>query len=460
MSANWLAPSAHLALQTLARRWRRYALTTFTMALSLAVYFLGSAYTGAGREWMVPSWELDLPAPFVARTGSSWLPDPVFSPWSVDNGPVDRVEAALSLDALTPLGRTGILFLAPGGETAVSLEIIAGRPPDGPAEMALPEELALAAGLEVGDRLTTVVFYSWNVPARRDFLVVGLFCPQSFVTARPVAAYVGGETTLGPFTGRGLLTGELGDPRFFGTIEEQSRPGARPAVTNLLFVYPSPGASPDQVEEWLVARAAPTALWSTRTPAIRLERMASEITLPAAGVMFFVFWVAGIGVFATTLLGFLERKREFAVYKAVGMDGRALAATLWFEVAGMWLVSLTGGLLTAGLVVRAAGTGAFAATLARVASAAFGLDPGFLAGRTLTLSGRHIVNGGLISGVVFVLAAAFPLALALRASVNDLIRGGRLFLVRHRLTGSPRREIPGLRPGHHETLAARRREGD
>ncbi|RJQ09127.1 MAG: ABC transporter permease [Bacillota bacterium] len=466
---RYLGGAAFLALRTIGRQWRRYLLMALTVAAGLAVYFVGASLTAMGRDELVSRKPLDLPAPVVARVSHLFRPTigwrqtperripifgeaiPVTDPGVVsrlrpdDGTPVRHAEPGLALDALTATGAVKILFLVPGGEAMASLEFMAGRPPSEPLEVALPEELAAHAGLEVGDTFHATVNYPWSAKASRSFRISGLFRPRSFLTDGPVAAYVGGETTYGPLEGVALLTGRR-DPTKLAVAEDQGGPDADPYYANLLFLYPSQGATVAAVESWLNRVVPPLGFWSTATPRLLSGRMARDVVAPVTGVMLLVFMFTGAGVFATALLSFLERRRELAVYKAIGLDARALASVLWLEMVVVWLLALVAGVLLAELMSGLTATTRAGEVLVRLAATVLGLDVDLWSGRPVALDPAAVLAGAAASAAVLVLAASVPLALASRANVSQLLQGGRTFLFHRRVVATGRAKLGGTLP--------------
>lgn len=169
---SWQMGATYLALKAVARFRRRYSLMVLILAAGLAVYLLAASLAAAGTEQLAARSPLALPAPVVARlphaiepaigfvqtelgeapiygepvsvlsptaTGSLWHPGP--------GDAVRRAEPALGLDSFSPLGRTTVLFLVPGGEAVTFLTVTAGRLPRTASEVVLPEEKARLAGI-------------------------------------------------------------------------------------------------------------------------------------------------------------------------------------------------------------------------------------------------------------------------------------------------------------------------
>lgn len=464
---SWQMGATYLALKAVARFRRRYSLMVLILAAGLAVYLLAASLAAAGTEQLAARSPLALPAPVVARlphaiepvigfvqtelgeaplygepvsvlsptaTGSLWHPGP--------GDAVRRAEPALGLDSFSPLGRTTVLFLVPGGEAVTFLTVTAGRLPRTASEVVLPEEKARLAGIGVGDSFPVVLRYPWNVNTRHELQVVGLLRSSSLLTDVPVSAFTGGEITFGPLKGASLLTGTPAGPEWNKLAATQSQPNAAPVYANLVFAFPAPGRSVPEVERWLEDQIPVLGYWSAETPAFASARIAGEILAPVTGVMFLVFGLTGLGLFAVLLLGFLERRREIAVYKALGVDGKALGLMLWLEMGVVWLSGLLGGFGLAEVLSRITRESAVGASLVRAAGAALGLHLDLWTGGPVDFKPATLAAGALASAAVVCLATVFPLTLALVANVSELARGGRLFLFRHRVTS--RRTFGGV----------------
>jgi ABC-type antimicrobial peptide transport system permease subunit len=103
------------------------------------------------------------------------------------------------------------------------------------------------------------------------------------------------------------------------------------------------------------------------------------------------------------LLGFLDRRREIAVLKAVGFGGTDIAAVFGLEVVYTGLAGLAVGCLMS-----------------------YGLLSGWL-GRALP--GAMVVRAAVVTLVVLGLAALLPIAMAGAATVTELLVGRKVIAV-------------------------------
>ncbi|MDP2871163.1 MAG: ABC transporter permease [Bacillota bacterium] len=126
------------------------------------------------------------------------------------------------------------------------------------------------------------------------------------------------------------------------------------------------------------------------------------IYFPAGEAMFLLYIFFAVGLFALMLLSFLDRRRELAVMKTLGLTSPQIALVLYLEVGVVGLIGL------------AAGTAASVGLLA-VARHASGQD--------LRLSWWVAASGAAFSALSLGLSVWFPIGLARLATVANLLGG-------------------------------------
>ncbi len=207
---------------------------------------------------------------------------------------------------------------------------------------------------------------------------------------------------------------DLGDP----LIAVEARD---PAGANVLFAFGPAGAGGEET-----ARAVGAALdaatdlpgyrlFTAATPDEMVERLGADIYRPGGQAVALLFVTIAIGFWTLLLSAFLERRREVAVLKTVGLSSGEITRVFLGE-----------------------------AILTGVAGAILGLAAGPLATRLLSRAlalPLAVRPGSLIAGVVYSLfvtlvSALYPLALAGRGTVTELLHGQPIRLFYQRVGGA------------------------
>ena len=254
------------------------------------------------------------------------------------------------------------------GDTTVN--VIKGRAPGGPGEIALESATLASAGLSVGDRTRVVLAGSVH-----DVQVVG-------------------EISMGtPMAGATIV---------FLDVATATTTYAPQGLVSTITVYATPGVS----EPDLVARLTPVlAHDGAATQALTGDAMRTEATADIEGmlgfVQMFMLIFAGISLFVgafiisnTFSMSVRQRMREFALLRAVGASPTQVFASILIQAAVVGLagsaLGIAGGL---GLV-----------SLLRVGFERMGMD---LSG-SIPLDGFTVLISLLLGTVVAVAAAAVP----------------------------------------------------
>ena len=131
-----------------------------------------------------------------------------------------------------------------------------------------------------------------------------------------------------------------------------------------------------------------------------------DVTFPAAVVTILVCLFVGAGAMGTMLLSFLDRRRELAILKTVGLGGGAISKLLAAEV----------------LIVGAAGA-VFGGLASPAMSSVFGY----------TVRPGDLIAAGLGGVAVLLASTALPILLARAATVTQLLTGQAVRLIYRRV---------------------------
>ena len=207
---------------------------------------------------------------------------------------------------------------------------------------------------------------------------------------------------------------------------------------NLVFLWARP-AFRHRVVDHLTAALTPTELtgpYLAQRPVMPLlltggtgqeaaVDLSRAIYLPGGEAMLLIYVFFGIGIFTLMLLAFLDRRRDLAVMKTLGLTSGQVALLMYLEVAVLGALGL--GL---GLLLLAGGIGPLRA----------------YSGGDYRLSAWIVASGAALSLLALVVSVWLPIAMARLATVANLL-GGEPF----RLAGYERRwsrdQDPGRRPG-------------
>ena len=264
--------------------------------------------------------------------------------------------------------------MAPGEAWFSALQ---GRYPESPAELAVPRSLAELTGLAPGDLLRLV---RHGTGETFSFTVSGVYEPR-------------------------------GSGPFYEMLLAAPVPG-EPVVVNLAVCYLPEGAlrTLERIQTGhraLAIRDEPVA--------VRLVHLAREAYSSESAAMSFGFGLTGAAVFAVLLVGFVERRREIAVYKLVGFSGLACTRVLVLELGVAVLAALA-----------AAGPAYYLIAQRLVAGAGSDLGPLVLV--------VPFLGSALRTVAVTLLGSLYPMTLALVAHPNQLLAGQRIYLVRRKST--------------------------
>jgi hypothetical protein len=368
---------------------RRDSLMAAVVALSLVFYclyavFLDLTYRESGRLMA----DMELPCDIVVHVPSGMSENQLETVRGLYFLTVS--EPALLAAAASSAGIVDVLLVGPDSRALSGLgTVLEGRLP-GAGECLLPASYRERGGFQLGDRLA---LRGVGLPGGRGAAdlpagssVAGFFQPADPWFDLPVAVVDG--PALAAAGRANLVFAWCAHPETF-TVR------AVRWLENYL--------APDEMPVPYLAQRPVMPLVMTAATARELGRQLQRaVYFPAGEAMFLLYIFFGVGLFTLMLLSFLDRRREYAVMKTLGLTSAQIGLVLYLEV------------LAVGLAGVAAGAGTTLAALGVVRHAA-GLD--------LRLSGWILVSAGVFGFLVLIVSVWFPIGLARLATVANLLGG-------------------------------------
>jgi predicted lysophospholipase L1 biosynthesis ABC-type transport system permease subunit len=236
----------------------------------------------------------------------------------------------------TSAGIVDLLVLQAGREDAAVRPLdfgplVAGMEP-GAGEVVVPRELAERAGIGPGDSLVLIPVRSGlgdggvrRLPPAAK--VVGVYEPASPWLSGPLLMLGEGDFAAAgrPIVAFGWLAsaGSLG--RFVAWAQQNLTPAAV--------------AAPYRADRPVVSLVAHAGL-----PQAMARQMQQAMYFPGGEAMFMLYAFFGAGAFTLMLLAFMDRRRELAVMKTLGLTSRQVALVLYLEALVVALAGLAFGL--------------------------------------------------------------------------------------------------------------------
>jgi len=289
----------------------------------------------------------------------------------------------------TNFGTVTAMFIAETSPAQLPGAITTGTAPSA-GQCLLPAELAAATGAAIGDSLRLTPLAGPGAPGPASpppaVMVAGVYQPCDPWFAMPYivldqAAY----DALGPPT-MALLT---------------VHPGGNYLARTLTWL--GQRLVPGELRTPYIAQRAELPLVLTSATAHEWARQLQRaIYFPGGEAMFLLYIFFGVGLFTLMLLAFLERRREMAVMKTLGLTSGQVAAMLYMEVLSVAAIGLVAGgvLLTASLPALRQ-----------------------LTGQDLRLSAWIWASGSLFTLVALLLSVWLPIGMARLATVANLLGG-------------------------------------
>ena len=251
---------------------------------------------------------------------------------------------------------------------------VTGKAVAEPGEVLLPKEMAEMVGLNIGDTITLSALQN----PKRSFLTVELvgIYNDDFDLA-PALCHVSDVVRL-----RGVEESNRYLINYNRNTEELNDPMALQYLVDWMQVA-YPGAT----------------ILSDVTPTGMATALLTRILSPGNGLLLLIFAFAGIGTLTVAFMTFLERRREIAALKSVGLSNNQMMALLSLEYLYAAAAGLACGLLIVGGM--------------------------FFRFPWLQAVGTHLsglaIQGALSACIIMVVALVFPVATACVATVNQLL---------------------------------------
>lgn len=418
-----------MARRNLRRAWARNLVLALVLTLGIGGdILLGMFFTGlenrAGQ--LAPAAAQSVPLQVLAPAGvhlESWLS---WAAYTGSFGASRTFEHAYRLhwqDCYSKLGR--------GRALAVDFESplfrafpLEGRWPFEEDEVALPERMAAGLGIRAGD---TVELALGETARTLSYRVTGVFRPEVPAQLSPGTRQVPASARLDSTADWPLLNlrtpgGAAAGSKSGGSGLPEYR--LTPNGAWVMVAEDRAGALEQRMLSHHVREhpSQPAAVrFGSVLPLFERPRTGPDLGL-LLGVRIFAtgrralaasFLFVGIGVFVILLIAFIERRRELAVLKTVGMNNNMVLTMVLMELGAV-----------AGLAL-AAGSGLALAVGTHVARAVEYVPPPTL-GAWLWAFGH--------TATVLALATVLPLSMMQLATVQQLLQNQRLYLVRKKVT--------------------------
>ncbi len=303
-------------------RWRwRSAAVAGLVALAFGVYILYGGLLLVNRQSGLASIApLRLPADMIIipdgdRLGRSpgSFPPPQYNRRILEYG-----EEAVAVTALSRLGEVEFLGIRINSRFFPLDQMrIEGDKLTQKNAILLPQTMADAKGVKIGDRLTLTAVDKTDGRRRQgEFIVAGTFMAD-YDLAQPLA-------------------------RIEDLLALKSS-----ANTNRYLIRKVPECEMVHLVQWM-GSIFPKATLLTSDSSLQLGRkIAKEIYQPGYLVLAMIYLFMGIGVLSVTLITLLERRRELAVLKTLGVSNGQVAAIMILEQGASGIVGLgAGGLIS------------------------------------------------------------------------------------------------------------------
>ncbi len=356
-------------------RWRYRALAVAGLvAVAFSLYVLyGALLVTNGQKGMAEIKALSLPADMVvvARGDALGKTAAQFEKPKYNRRIMEHGEEAVALTTYSRLGELEILGvqLSTPFFSAEKIGLI-GQPLTRPGDLLLPQALAESKQIKIGDKLTLAALErSSGAYQEAAFTVVGTINP-SYELVQPLAL----RDDLYVLRGR--------------------------ATPNRFLIQKYSDCDLSYLVEWMSTVFPQHTLLSAYTPRTLGQRIIADMYQPGKQVLAMVYLFMGIGVLSIALITFLERRRELAVLKTLGVSNRQTALVLGSEQALSGVLGLGVGYA----VIR---------VLGQRLSWMSQLDPATLRGLLL--------QGTVLTIAVLALSAWFPTLTAKVATVNQLL---------------------------------------
>jgi hypothetical protein len=447
-----VSEAARIAARNLVHRRLSNALLVLLIGFSVLSYLATSLFAADTRGGMVTSLDLGLDRALLVRLRgwsfleTRYLDHPLASErprtetdylcllTEEQGGPLDTIRRHASVDQVwiarlvtlqLPWGTGDLLSVEEKAPPLADVKFVSGRPPGTLREIAVPEDIAVLAGLKPGSQVSYLATDTEKESAafsEGTLVVSGVFRPGSLFFRGAVgwlpssypSSYV---TDLWAHYPRVL---ENFEPNCY-LVTLQERADVRMFAEWLVETWYQ-----DHRGHWHIQPRYPVlSLWSNDVANEFLGQGLSLGTTALSGIIGLSLVFVGIGTLTILLLAFMERRREVAILKAVGLSGGDIALIFALEVSYVAILGMAIGLGLAALVLKAwLGT---------------------------PIDWRLAVRSAAVTALVLYLSSMLPVAMARSATVAELLSGQRviaIFRSRVGAIGAPAaRRFRARRPG-------------
>ena len=374
MSLRQLSAVTRLALKNMVRwRWR-LATIFFLVAGSFSLFVLYSSMLSVSAQIGVAQTNaINLPYDLMVlvEDGAPILPEPDLPIPRFRREILEIGEEAVAISAFTPMGKQEILGIQPDSYFYnKNAEVIQGQWLKKSGDLVLPNELAQRYQIQVGDKIPVYTVFSEGLQLKAEFTLVGIFEPD-YQLAQPL-----------------ILK------------QDALQLMLRPQANRFMIEYDRSEAELIHLVEWMkTAYPKGTFLYSTVTYEMA-NNVLKQIFQPGQWLLVLIFMFMGIGVLTVSLITFLERRRELAVMKSIGVSNVQIVYALALEQGTAGVI----GVLTGVLIV-------------------FQLGQQISWFSQVTMSDLYLYmgQGALFTLIVLVAGISFPTILAKVATVNQLL---------------------------------------
>jgi hypothetical protein len=415
-----------MASRNLRRSWARNLALALVLTLGIGGdILLGMFFTGLENKaaQLVPAAFQSVPLQVLAPADvqmESWLSWATYSGSFAASRNFDQSYRLFWSDCYSEMGR-GII-LAVDFETPFFRTFpLEGRWPFEVDEVALPEPMAASLGVRTGGTVTLAVGDPAHV---ENYRVTGVFRPEvpfraAPGTRLPTSARVD-QTADWPLLSLRVPGGAVPLPGSSALPEYRFRPNGA-----WIQVAEDRAASLEQRMLGYHVREHPSqpaaVRFGTVLPSFDRARMGPELGRVLGARIFATgrkalgasFLFVGIGVFVILLIAFIERRRELAVLKTVGMNNNMVLTMVLMELGAV-------------------------AGFAMAAGSALALTVGTQISRVVDYVPPPTFTAWLWAfghtSAILVLATVLPLSMMQLATVQQLLQNQRLYLVKRKVT--------------------------
>ncbi len=356
-------------------RWRYRALAVAGLvAVAFGLYVLyGALLLTSGQKGMAEIQPLTLPADMIViPRGESLHKSPAqFEKPKYNRRIMEYGEEAVAVTTYSRLGEIEILGVQANSRFFTGEKTgLVGQPLTKSGQILLPQPLAESKQIKIGDQVTLATLdRSYGAYQEAPFTVVGTINP-SYELVQPLAL----RDDLYALRGK--------------------------AAPNRFLIQKYSDCELGYLVEWMETVFPQATLLSANTPRTLGQRIVADMYQPGRQVLAMVYLFMGIGVLSITLITFLERRRELAVLKTLGVSNGQTALVLGFEQALSGVLGLGVGYALIKVI------GQQLAWMGQIPST--------------TLRGL-LLQGVVLTVLVLALSAWFPTLTAKVATVNQLL---------------------------------------